>query len=86
MEFTGHYDGKNNPIFEGDLIQFTPETPKKNKTYPLMMVFWNNEKARWSTKIATEGTPEQGFSSITESPERHLVVGNIYENRDLLNG
>lgn len=75
QQYTGLKDSKGKEIFEGDIIQLEG-SPYKYE------VVWN----RWQWGIDSKGIVAefiQGFTNAVE--DRAIVVGNIFENPELLN-
>ena len=70
MQYTGLKDKNGKEIYEGDLIK----SPKK-----IYEVVWNEECARWGLKHG-DSYPV----SIHHSGKTLEVIGNIYENKDLI--
>lgn len=73
LQFTGLKDRNDNDIFEGDICQFWRyETGEWFKSIPLIVVKWN----------------ETGLNYNIWKPHNEIsqweVIGNIYENGDLL--
>lgn len=74
LEFTGHYDIDSNEIYEGYIISFVAS----DKNY-IGVVEWSNEYASFLVKV--KDYYEEYLSEIDEI----LVLGNIYENKELIN-
>lgn len=74
LEFTGHYDIKGNEIYTGYIVSFMVN----DKTYT-GVIEWSNEYASFLVK--TKDYYEEYLSEIDEI----LVLGNIYENKELIN-
>ena len=71
MEFTGLYDRSGKEIYEGDIV----DNPNDEFTYVIM---WNKDDARF-----TLGVGGHDLSSY-RLPDFWEVIGNIYENPNLL--
>ena len=80
MLSTGLHDKNGKEIWEGDILEHN------NSLYPKGFKGWASKSVvRWNSKTASfdmgrYGEEEAGGSILTE------VIGNIYENPELLNG
>lgn len=74
LEFTGHYDIEGKEIYSGYIVSFMVN----DKTYT-GVIKWSNEYASFLVK--TKDYYEEYLNEIDEM----LVLGNIYENKELLN-
>lgn len=74
LEFTGHYDIDGNEIYTGYIVSFMVN----DKTY-IGVIEWSNEYASFLVK--TKDYYEEYLNEIDEI----IVLGNIYENKELLN-
>ena len=72
-QFTGLTDKNGKKIFEGDIIA---------KGFELYEVRWNPEQVRWG--IYSGNYEVAGFTKFSEP--YFEVIGNIYDNKELLNG
>lgn len=73
MQFTGLRDKNDKEIYEGDIVKFlynsTPQTEYKGT------VKWDNDGLSWSfSGLLIEPTPRKTME----------IIGNIYENPELL--
>ena len=74
LEFTGHYDIEGKEIYSGYIVSFMVN----DKTYT-GVIKWSNEYASFLVKV--KDYYEEYLSEIDEI----LVLGNIYENKELIN-
>lgn len=70
-QFTGLTDKNDKKIFEGDIIA---------KGLELFEVRWNPEQVRWG--IYSDDYEVAGFTKFSEP--YFTVVGNIYDNKELI--
>lgn len=70
-QFTGLVDKSGNKIFEGDIIA---------KGFDRYEVRWNAEQMRWGTYL--NDYELAGFTKFSEP--FFEIIGNIYENKELL--
>lgn len=89
MQFTGMRDADGKEIFEGDILRF--KTTEKKTMRPISHVFWDNDRSKWMLKVTPElpdGDNVSGISNrrlaATTSDCWFKVVGNIYENPELI--
>lgn len=71
-EFTGLHDKNGKEIYEGDIVTLG------NEYY---VVSWDAFFGLWQLGSPTEGVP---YLKLGRANERLEIVGNIYENPDLL--
>lgn len=78
QQFTGFVDAKGNEIYEGDLLQFTYREDG--------VVFTGEVKysENFACYIVVVGNAFETFSDLAEHAHSLCVVGNIFENKDLL--
>jgi len=69
MQFTGLYDKNGKEIYEGDIVEFGTDKDDDTKHCKI--------EVKYNTQMA-------GFNPLNESDENFYVIGNIYENPDLL--
>lgn len=73
-QYTGFVDKKGKKIFEGDIVSIY------NSKAFLFAVEWNNQ---YVLKCTTNGVSDN-ILNVIESPEDAEVVGNIYDNPELI--
>lgn len=79
MQFTGLKDKNDKEIYESDIIKYCfwsdcNTNPKRE--WKEGIIFWNDKKLCWDI----EGT----INGIYGTPKYYEIIGNIYENSDLL--
>lgn len=77
MQFTNLLDKHGKEIYEGDVVKFWSH-PSKMK---VCSVFWNAGAARWAVETIENPVEWHTFGHVTTVE----VIGNIYENPELLN-
>jgi hypothetical protein len=86
MQFTNFKDHTGTEIYDKDVVRFTNPSPKKNNKRPVidMVVGWKANRGCWA--LFWRGTNEELFwSSLGKQlDDNHAVVGNAYENPDLI--
>lgn len=87
MQYTGLKDARGTEIYEGDIVTIgIPKPGSKDILYGV--VCWNDEEAKFSVYWKYERPPEDELASVPLSlgcAVRMLyIMGNIYENPDLL--
>ena len=78
MQFTGLQDEKGVDIYEGDILKYKYMFQDKMSTSE---VVWNDERNGFYLYSERE---EQFFVLETELKKQFEVIGNIYENSELL--
>ena len=73
-QYTGFVDKKGKKIFEGDIVSIY------NSKAFLFAVEWNNQ---YVLKCTSNGVSDN-ILNVIESPEDVEVVGNIYDNSELI--
>jgi len=72
LQFTGKVDCNGDDIYDGDIIRFDPREWGDNETN-IHKVYWDDISAEWSF----------GGGS-TSDMEWRTIIGNIYENPELI--
>lgn len=80
-QFTGLYDKKDKAIYEDDIVQITINGLKF-----LYIVRWNTEVGAWC--LMFKGDTKEGVRPLgiwlCDSECEIEVIGNIFDNKDLL--
>lgn len=76
MQSTGLFDEYGKEIFDGDILH-TPDNE-------LAKVFWNDDLAGWFVDFLYEIAELSEVADIQSSRSICAIVGNIYENPELL--
>lgn len=71
MQFTGLLDKNGKEIYEGDVVEHLSQQ-RIYKNVPHFVVQWNSILCGWNIRSNREGD------------SLHKIIGNIYENPDLL--
>lgn len=77
MQLTGLYDRKGTPIYEGDLLQHTNGT--------IAEIQYSDDLAAFVAVYVQSGNTEMDYLD-KEIVNKCIIVGNIYEHPELLEG
>jgi uncharacterized phage protein (TIGR01671 family) len=82
MQFTGLYDKNGKEIYEGDILNIT----NRYDDYEIYAsIEWDNEEARWGY-CKKDGDDVEVGSLYDIGANEYEVIGNIYENPNLIAG
>lgn len=85
MQFTGLKDENGQEIYEGDIISSKPYLQQSQERIIAQVVF-REDLARWDAEGIGEWEGETDhLYEANKSPHDTKVIGNIYENPELLN-
>ncbi len=77
MQFTGLKDKNGKEIYEGDIFSF------EGRSY---QVYFDEARGSWSAINRKEGTDYKYQQNLTKMrAKRFEIIGNIYQNPELLN-
>lgn len=90
-QYTGKQDKNGRGVYDKDIIRFTNPRPGKrwhkrhgDKNYLDMLVAWNKKKGAWSLYWKNKNGELLHQPLYGTLDQNHQVVGNIYENAELL--
>lgn len=78
LQFTGLKDKNGKGIYEGDILRYSDGNEQSTH-----QIYWEELTGRWFDKRLEDGdsqTSYDGFEFVTDCK----VIGNIYENSELL--
>jgi hypothetical protein len=73
MMWTGRFDRNGREIYDGDIIR---------TVFGIALVYWSRDSSAYMTNLRDLDMPELG--ALTD--EMIEVIGNVFENQELLNG
>lgn len=85
MQYTGLKDMHGIAICEGDILEYVSQEHQEDDRRDLYEVEWKGFgfEARWATPPSPQFTAD-GRMSLMGCDEDMMVIGNIYENPELL--
>ena len=83
MQFTGLLDENGNEIYEGDILQYHFEDDGAIIAENLE-IFWNQSTASFCYDDSYKGDKTSGQELSVEFCRDVVIIGNVYQNRDLL--
>lgn len=84
MQFTGLLDKNGKEIYEGDILKRFTEV-NESFGFDLVKVQWNNDRCYWELERGNNQASYWGHISGSHAREgRYEVIGNIYENPELI--
>lgn len=75
LEFTGHYDIEGNEIYTGYIVSFTATIDR----HFIGVVKWDDSSASYVLKAKNH------YNEYFNEVDNLKVIGNIYENKELIN-
>lgn len=88
MQFVGLYDLNNTEIYEGDILAYPDDEEEwKNGSGERMIVVFHDELARFGLDFYSIAGGEGytgTFQNIHNYVSKCIIVGNIYQNEDIL--
>ena len=87
MQYTGHLDRSNRQICESDLLTRVDWEQPGIERPDIYLVEWLGRLAAFNPVQHRDGSVLESQLGLTERPTtEYIIVGNMYENRDLLQG
>lgn len=86
MQYTGLKDKNGKEIYEGDIIYWKDLSKASDGTLEdNVVVFWDDEHLRWGAESLSAIGVYQKLYDYSDVDEIE-VIGNIYENKELMEG
>jgi uncharacterized phage protein (TIGR01671 family) len=90
-QYTTFQDEKGTDIYDKDIVRFTNPSPGKkwkrshgDIDYNDMVVSWNTVRGCWGLFWQNKAGELMWQSLAKALDQHHLVVGNVYQNKDLI--
>lgn len=84
-QFTGLTDKNGKKVFEGDIIDYTWDTLCGGKEHRTYVISYANNEAKFVGDCVI-GNPRHSLPTFEYIGERGEVIGNIYDNKEILEG
>ena len=82
MQYTGLKDKNGKEIYEGDIINIDNSEPEEKGEFDALVIVENTEG--WLFELKNINKDGGTWNRQWHNPERLTVIGNIYENPELL--
>ena len=84
-EYTGLNDLNGIPIFEGDIIKhYNKIEYGHSSSFDVGLVYWDEEELGWKRTGQSESQYIKNHGYILTNKSKYEVIGNIYDNPDLI--
>lgn len=84
-QYTGVIDKNGKKVFEGDIIDYTWDTLCGGKEHRTYVISYANNEAKFVGDCVI-GNPRHSLPTFEYIGERGEVIGNIYDNKEILEG